>query len=56
VSGSTSQIDETSFGEEDDVTTILHKKSVDLGLDILYAGSVLLQPSDIDLDIEVTNI
>lgn len=56
VSGGTSQVDETSLGEEDDVAAALHEVSVDLGLDVLDAGSVGLQPGNIDLDIEVTNV
>ena len=56
MTGSTSQVDETSLGEENDVTTALHDESVDLWLDVLNADSVLLQPSDVNLDIEVTNV
>jgi hypothetical protein len=56
VAGGASQVDETTLGKEYDVTAILHDVSVDLWLDILYAGSVLLQPSDVDLDIEMTNV
>ena len=56
VSGSTSQVDETALGEEDDVAAVLHEESVDLGLDVLNAGRVLLQPGNVNLDIEVTNV
>lgn len=42
VSSSASQVDETALGEEDDVAAVLHLESVDLGLDVLNAGSVLL--------------
>lgn len=52
----TSQVDETALSEEDDVAAVLHEEAVDLGLDVLDAGSILLQPGDINLDIEVTDI
>jgi hypothetical protein len=42
VSSSASQVDETALGEEDDVAAVLHLESVDLWLDVLNAGSVLL--------------
>ena len=33
-----------------------HEESVHLGLDVLNALGVLLQPRNVDLDIEVTNV
>jgi hypothetical protein len=56
VTGGTSQVDETTLGEEDDVAAVLHQESVDLGLDVLDALGILLQPSDINLNVEVTNV
>lgn len=56
MSGSTSQVDETALSEEDDVAAVLHEEAVDLGLDVLDGSSVLLQPGNINLDIEVPNI
>ena len=56
VAGSTSQVDETSLGEEDDVATILHQEAVDLRLDVLDGLCVGLQPGNVNLDIEVTNV
>lgn len=56
VASGTSQVDETALGEEDDVAAVLHEESVDLGLDVGNAGSVGLQPGNVNLDIEVTNV
>ena len=52
----TSQVYETALSEEDDVAAVLHEESVDLGLNVLYTLGTLLQPGDIDLNIEVTNV
>lgn len=38
----TSQVDETALSEENDVAATLHQVSVDLWLDVLYAGGILL--------------
>jgi hypothetical protein len=56
VSSGAAQVDETALGEEDDVAAVLHEESVDLGLDVLNAGSVGLQPGNVNLNIEVTNV
>lgn len=56
VTGSTSQVNETTLGKEDDVTAVLHEVSVDLWLNVLNAGSVCLQPGNVNLNIEVTNV
>lgn len=56
VSSGTSQVDETTLGKENDVAAALHEITVDLGLDVLDALGVLLQPGDVNLDIEVTNV
>ena len=56
VTGGTSQVNETTLGEEDDVAAVLHQEAVDLRLDVGDAGGVRLQPGDINLDIEVTNV
>jgi hypothetical protein len=56
VTSGTSQVDEPTLSEEDDVTSVGHEKSVNLRLDVLYAGCVLLQPGDIDFNIEVANV
>jgi hypothetical protein len=56
VAGSTAKVDETTLSKEDDVTAILHEETVNLGLDVLNASSVCLQPSNINLDVKVTNV
>jgi hypothetical protein len=56
VSGGTSQVDETSLSEKDDVTSVLHEEAVDLGLDGDNGGSVGLQPGNVNLTVEVTDV
>ena len=38
------------------MTAVGHEEAVDLGLDVLRRGSSLLEPSNVNLDIEVTNV
>jgi hypothetical protein len=56
VTSGTAKVDETTLGEEDDVTAGRHEETVDLGLDVLDRGGVLLQPGNVDLNVEVTNV
>ena len=56
VTSGTSQVNETTLGEKNDVTAVLHEETIDLGLDVGNACSVFLQPGDINLNIEVTNV
>ena len=56
VSSSTSQVDETALSKKDDVAAVLHQEAVDLRLDVLDGLGVGLQPSNVNLDIEVTNV
>lgn len=56
VSGSTSEVDQSSLGEKDDVVAVWHQESVDLGLDVRYRLGVCLEPGDIDFDVEVSNV
>ena len=56
VTGGTAKVDETTLGEEDDVTAGRHEETVDLGLDVLDRGGVLLQPGNVNLNVEVTNV
>jgi hypothetical protein len=55
VTGTATEVDQSTLGEEDDVSARLHLESVDLGLDLDVLGGVGLQPCDVNLDIEVTN-
>ena len=52
----TSQVDKTTVSEQDNMTSALHQVAVNLGFDILHALGVLLQPGDVNFNIEVTNI
>jgi hypothetical protein len=56
VTSSTSQVDETTLSKKDDVTAALHEVAVDLGLDVADRLSVLLEPCNVDFDIEVTDV
>jgi len=55
VTGTTTEVDQSTLGEEDDVSARLHLESVHLGLDLDVLSGVGLQPCDINLDIEVTD-
>lgn len=56
VAVSASQVDETSLSEQDDVSSGSHGVSVDLRLDVADLFGVGLEPSDVDFNIEVTDI
>jgi hypothetical protein len=56
VACSTAQVDEATFSKQDNVTAALHQEAVNLGLDVLDGLGIGLEPSDINLDIEVANI
>jgi hypothetical protein len=56
VASGTSQVDETSLSEKDDVTSVLHEEAIDLRLDVLHALGILLQPGNVNFNIEVTDI
>ena len=55
MAGTTAEVDKSTLGKEDEVTTGWHGESVDLGLDVDGLGGSLLEPSDVNLDIEVTD-
>jgi len=56
VAGGTTQVDKTALGEKDDVSAVLHEETVDLGLDGDNAGSVGLEPSNVNFTVKVTNV
>ena len=56
VTSGTAKVDKTTLGEEDDVTAGRHEETVNLGLDVLDRGGVLLQPGNVDLNVEVTDV
>lgn len=56
VSSGTAQVDETTLGQQDDVAAVGHQVAVYLRLDVLDALGVLLEPGDVDLNVEVANV
>jgi hypothetical protein len=50
------QVDKSAFGQKNDVVAVLQGESVDLGLDVGLLGSIVLQPLDVNLTVEVTNV
>lgn len=56
VASGTAKVDKTTLSKQNDVTAVLHQEAVDLGLDVLDGLSVGLEPGNVDLDVEVTNI
>ena len=56
VTSSASQVNETTLGKEDDVTAVVHQVAVNLGLDAGDRLGVLLEPRNVDFDIEVTDV
>jgi len=56
MAGGASQVDQATLGQEDDVVTRGDLEAVDLGLDVDMLDRVLLQPSDIELNVEMANV
>lgn len=56
VSRSAAEVDETTRGEDDQVAAVLEQVAIDLGLDVDLLDGVLVQPGNVDLSIEVTNV
>lgn len=56
VASGAAKVDKATLSKEDDVAAVLHEEAVNLGLDVLDGSSVGLEPRDVDLDIEVTNV
>ncbi len=56
VAGGTAEVNKTTLGEEDDVAARWHEEAIDLGLDVLHARGVLLEPGNVDLDVKVANV
>ena len=55
VAGSAPKVDETALSKEDDVVAVGHEEAINLGLDVDALNGVLLEPGNINLDVEVTN-
>lgn len=56
MTSSTTKIDKAALGEENNVTAAGHEVAVDLGLDVLDRFSILLQPRNVDLNVEMSDI
>lgn len=56
VASGTAKVDQTTLGEENDVAAVGHEEAVNLGLDVLDGRSVGLEPGDVDLNVEVTDV
>lgn len=55
VAGGTAEVDKTTLSEEDDVLAV-QLVAVNLGLDVLDGLSVGLEPGNVDLNVEMTNV
>lgn len=56
VASGASQVDQATLSQENDAVARGEREAVDLGLDVDVGDGVLLQPSDIQLNVEVTNV
>jgi hypothetical protein len=56
VASGTAQVDKTAISKQNYVVAAGHEVSVDLWLDVGDALGIGLQPRDVDLDIEVSNV
>ena len=51
-----SQIDQTSFGQKNNILSILECKSINLRFDVSFLFAIFFDPLDINLTIEMTNV
>lgn len=56
VTSGTSEVNQTTLSQQDDVTAVGHQVTVNLGLDVLDGLGVGLEPGNVDLNVEVTNV
>ena len=56
VTGGTAKVDKTTLSKEDDVAAVLEEVALDLRLDGDDGSGVLLEPSDVDLAIEMSDV
>lgn len=56
VAGRATEVDQAAFGEQDDVAPAVHEVAIDLGLDVLDALGIGLEPSNVDLNVKVANV
>ena len=50
------QIDQTTFGQQNDMFSIFHGESIHLRLDVSLFGAILFQPLHINFTVEMTNV
>ena len=56
VTSGTSEVNQTTLSQQDDVTAVGHEVTVHLGLDVLDGLGVGLKPGNVNLNVEVTNV
>ena len=56
VTSGTSEVNQTTLSQQDDVTAVGHQVTVNLGLDVLDGLGVGLKPGNVNLNVEVTNV
>ena len=50
------QIDQTTFSQQNDIFSTFHRESIHLGLDVSLFGAILFQPLHINFTVEMTNV
>ena len=56
MTGSTTQVDETTLSKKDNVSAVGHEETIYLGFDVLDGLGIGLQPGNIDLNIKMADI
>ena len=56
MAGGTAEVDKSTFREEDDVVAVLEEISVNLGFDVDDALGALLEPCNVDFNIEMADV
>ena len=56
MTGSTAKVDKAALGKEYDMTAVVHEEAVHLWLDILDRFGICLQPGNVDLNVEMSDI
>lgn len=51
-----SEVDKTSLSQKDQMPAVLHGVTVNLGLDVLLGSTVVVQPFDVDLTVEMSDV
>ena len=56
VAGGTAKVNKAALSEEEDVAAVGHEEAVNLGLDALDGLGVGLEPRNVNLDVEMSNV